>query len=98
MRRRLGREVLDYAVDPFISGIFAGDAVLNTWWVLVLVLVGKTITTGLTMAGSGSAGLLVPSMYLGGVSGALVAHLANLTGWTQLDPALFAVVGVEVLA
>jgi oxygen-dependent protoporphyrinogen oxidase len=23
--RRLGREVLDYAVDPFISGIFAGD-------------------------------------------------------------------------
>ncbi|MFN8883466.1 protoporphyrinogen oxidase, partial [Gemmatimonas sp.] len=25
VRRRLGREVLDYAVDPFISGIFAGD-------------------------------------------------------------------------
>ncbi len=26
VRRRLGGEVLDYAVDPFISGIFAGDA------------------------------------------------------------------------
>ncbi len=26
VRRRLGHEVLDYAVDPFISGIFAGDA------------------------------------------------------------------------
>ncbi|MEL6706482.1 MAG: protoporphyrinogen oxidase, partial [Bacteroidota bacterium] len=25
VRRRLGREVLDYAVDPFIGGIFAGD-------------------------------------------------------------------------
>lgn len=25
VRRRLGSEVLDYAVDPFISGIFAGD-------------------------------------------------------------------------
>lgn len=25
VRRRLGREVLDYAVDPFISGVFAGD-------------------------------------------------------------------------
>jgi oxygen-dependent protoporphyrinogen oxidase len=24
--RRLGREIVDYAVDPFISGIFAGDA------------------------------------------------------------------------
>ena len=26
VRRRLGREVLDYAVDPFISGIFAGNS------------------------------------------------------------------------
>lgn len=26
VRRRLGHEVLDYAVDPFVSGIFAGDA------------------------------------------------------------------------
>lgn len=25
VRRRLGREVLDYAVDPFVSGMFAGD-------------------------------------------------------------------------
>ncbi len=25
IRRRLGPEVLDYAVDPFVSGIFAGD-------------------------------------------------------------------------
>lgn len=25
VRRRMGREVLDYTVDPFISGIFAGD-------------------------------------------------------------------------
>lgn len=25
VRRRLGREVLDYAVDPFIGGIYAGD-------------------------------------------------------------------------
>ncbi len=80
--------------EETISELLAGDAALDAWWVLLLILLGKTLTTGLTMAGGGSAGLLVPSMVLGGVSGALVAHLVNLTGWTQLDPALFAVVGV----
>ncbi len=77
-----------------ISAILDGSTDLTVWWMLLLVLVGKTLTTGFTMAGGGSAGLLVPSMYLGGVSGALVAHLVNLTGWAHLDPSLFAVVGV----
>lgn len=77
-----------------ISAVLDGTTELSAWWMLLLVILGKTITTGLTMAGGGSAGLLVPSMYLGGVSGALVAHLVNLTGWAHLDPALFAVVGV----
>ena len=58
------------------------------------VSAGAAHGAGVGIGKRGSAGLLVPSMYLGGVSGALVAHLANLTGWTQLDPALFAVVGV----
>lgn len=77
-----------------ISGILDGTTDLTVWWMLLLVLLGKTLTTGLTMGGGGSAGLLVPSMYLGGVSGAMVAHVVNLTGWAHLDPALFAVVGV----
>lgn len=76
------REVLD------------GAPGLGAWWLLLLLLAGKIVTTGLTLGGGGSAGLLIPSMYLGGLSGALVATLVNLTGLTTLDPALFAVVGI----
>lgn len=77
-----------------IEAIFAGGDELGVWWLLLLVLLGKMLTTGLTLGGGGSAGLLVPSMFLGGISGALTARLVNLTGWAELDPALFAVVGV----
>lgn len=80
--------------EETIHGILSGDPDLAAWHVLALVLVGKALTTALTLQGGGSAGLLVPSMYLGGVSGALVAVAANATGWLQLDPALFAVVGI----
>ena len=39
--------------------------------------------------------MLIPSMYLGGVSGAFVAVMLNATGlMTDLDPGLFAVVGI----
>lgn len=67
---------------------------LAPWWLLLVLLFGKMLTSGLTLGGGGSAGLLIPSMYLGGLSGALVAKLVNLTGLADLDPALFAVVGI----
>lgn len=67
---------------------------LDAWWLVALVLLGKLVTTGLTMVGRGSAGMLVPTMFLGGLAGALVAKLVNLAAITTLDPALFAVVGI----
>ena len=67
---------------------------LGAWWLVLIVLLGKAVTTGLTLAGRGSAGMLVPSMFLGGVAGALVAKLVNLSGVVHLDPALFTVVGI----
>ena len=80
--------------EETIAGLLAGDPALAGWGILSLALLGKMVTTGLTIAGGGSAGMLVPSMYLGGLSGALTAHLLNATGWVALDPALFAVVGI----
>lgn len=61
---------------------------------LLLILLARALAVGLTLRGGGSAGLLVPSMVLGGVGGALVSRwLVALTG-AALDPALFTVVGI----
>lgn len=79
--------------EQTLSGIMRGTSELGAG-LLVVAIAGKVVTTGLTLGGGGSAGLLVPSMYLGGVAGALVAHLCNLAGMS-LDPALFAVVGIS---
>lgn len=79
--------------EQTLSGIMEGRSELGAG-LLLLAIVGKTVTTGLTLGGGGSAGLLIPSMYLGGVAGALVAHVCNLAGM-GLDPALFAVVGIS---
>ena len=32
VRRRLGQEFLDYAIDPFVAGIYAGDPDNVGWW------------------------------------------------------------------
>jgi CIC family chloride channel protein len=80
--------------EETVRMVLDGNAELSAWWLLGLLLVGKMATTALTLGGGGSAGLLIPSMYLGGVAGALVARLVNLTGLAELDPALFAVVGI----
>lgn len=86
------KHVLGMGEDT-LSAILLDKDELGAWWLIALALLGKLVTTCLTMAGRGSAGLLIPTMYLGGVAGALVAKLAALAGW-PLDPALFAVVGI----
>lgn len=82
--------------EETIALVLADDPALSAWWLLLLVLVGKGLTTGLTLTGGGSAGMLIPSMVLGGVSGALTAQVLLATGLAPpgLDPALFAVVGI----
>jgi CIC family chloride channel protein len=51
-----------------------GQAELGVWWILVLIVCAKALATGLTLMAGGSAGLLVPAMFLGGTMGA-AAHL-----------------------
>lgn len=66
------------------------------WWFLLAALVGKMLTTGFTITAGGSAGLLIPSMFLGGVSGVLTATLLRAAGVVPvgMEPAIFVVVGI----
>ena len=76
--------VSDGAVDP-----------LNLWWFLLIALLARMVTTALTIQSGGSAGLLIPSMFLGGVSGAAIAHIIESLGFLgPLDPAVFVVAGI----
>jgi CIC family chloride channel protein len=80
--------------EETVDAILGHSEELDAAHVLAIVLVAKLATTGLTITSGGSAGLLVPSMVLGGISGALTAHGVNLSGAATLDPALFGVVGI----
>lgn len=68
---------------------------LGVWWFLLVAVVGKMITAGCTVQSGGSAGLLIPSMFLGGVSGAATGRVLQDIGlFPSVDVALFVVVGI----
>lgn len=85
------------------------SASLGVWWVLIIALAARMLTTGLTLQSGGSAGLLIPAMVMGGVGGAVVGQLIGLTGLfppmditpfvvSGIASALVAVVGVPLAA
>ena len=72
-----------------------GNPLLQVWWVLLLLVAAKTLATGLTLMAGGSAGSLVPAMYMGGVTGGAVYYaLVSLGIPAGPDPSLFVVTGI----
>jgi len=70
-------------------------ASLSIWWILLVALAGRMVTTGLTIQSGGSAGLLIPAMVMGGMGGAVVARLIELTGaFGPIDVTPFVVSGI----
>lgn len=55
-------------INEVVKG--TGPAYLQTWWILLLAVVAKTLATASTIKSGGSAGMLIPSMYMGGLAGA----------------------------
>ncbi|WP_239014805.1 chloride channel protein [Archangium violaceum] len=78
-----------------VSRLLSGDAgPLSQGWFLMLIVVGKLLTTGFTIQSGGSAGMLIPSMVLGGVSGATTAQVLAAATGLELSVHLFVVVGI----
>jgi CIC family chloride channel protein len=72
-----------------------GNALLQVWWVLFLLVATKAVATGLTLGSGGSAGALVPAMFMGGLMGGGVFHLLSALGYAAAgDPALYVVAGL----
>jgi CIC family chloride channel protein len=90
------QHVLGVSEDTIIQ-VMAGEGnpLLKVWWVLVVLVVAKAFATGFTLMAGGSAGRLVPAMYLGGISGAAIYYLLAALGYTtDADTAVFVVAGL----
>ena len=57
-----------------------GQVILKTWWILLLAVVAKTFATAATLKSGGSVGMLIPSMYMGGLVGAAAYYLLGEIG------------------
>ena len=88
------RHVLGMGEHTVAQLLASEGGALSAWWFLLLIVVGKMLTTGFTLQSGGSAGMLIPSMVLGGVSGATTARFLAATGLMHLDAGLFVVVGI----
>lgn len=72
------------------------DPMFQIWWLLLLIAFVKILTTGFTLMSGGSAGLLIPATFIGGMCGAGIYHgLTDLVGPFLPDPSLFVVAGVS---
>jgi CIC family chloride channel protein len=55
------------------------NVLLSSYYVLTALVVLKSLATGFTLVAGGSAGRLVPAMYIGGLSGAVIYYLLSDT-------------------
>ncbi len=65
-------------INDIVAG--TGQAILKTWWILLLAVVAKTFATAATLKSGGSVGMLIPSMYMGALVGAAAYYLLGEIG------------------
>ena len=68
--------------EETINQVAAGSdqGISQVWWILLLAVVAKTFATASTLSSGGSAGMLIPSMFMGGLAGAAGFYLLGEIG------------------
>jgi chloride channel protein, CIC family len=92
-----GQEVTNaLLVNEHVAAITGSGGEL--WWVLILLAIGKAVSTSFTIASGGSGGAFMPSLFMGAAVGTGFARLAS-TFWTgaPIEPGAFAVVGMAAM-
>jgi CIC family chloride channel protein len=70
----MGEETINHVAEGTDQGLS------QVWWILLLAVVAKTFATAATLSSGGSAGMLIPSMYMGGLAGAAGFYLLGEIG------------------
>lgn len=66
-----------------------------TAWALVVLLVGKLLSTVLTLGSGGSGGVFAPSLFMGAATGGAFGLFLEWLGWfPSLSPGAYALVGM----
>lgn len=99
-----GYPTISALLNNNISELFSNSPfynLQNAWWAVplfLLLLIGlKVVATASTNGAGGVGGVFAPSLFMGGVTGFLVARLLNLTGWVDLPEGYFALAGMSAL-
>lgn len=96
-----GYDVLQALLDGRSEYIFHNSPLYefqNSYWLLIgslfLIIALKAVATAVTNGAGGVGGIFAPSLFIGGISGFLVAKLINQFNFIDVSESNFALVGM----
>lgn len=96
-----GYDVLQALLDGRPEYIFHNSPLYefqNSYWLLIgslfLIIALKAVATAVTNGAGGVGGIFAPSLFIGGISGFLVAKLINQLNFIDISESNFALVGM----
>lgn len=92
--------LLNNNVEGAVGSLLYGSLNKNVWYIplfFTAVLFVKVFAMSFTNAGGGVGGTFGPTLFMGGILGFIVARVINLSGFSALPEANFALVGMAGL-